>query len=285
MNTMVMAARVRLELSSRAENVPVVRQALGGLADAIGISAPDLNDIGTAVTEACNNAAAHAYGGDEGPLEVELVAAETRMTVTVRDQGVGLTLDGRSPVGFPTDVEGELTGIGLPSIQGLATDARWSEAAGGGTAVEMMFSTGALASEGMACDCGSLEPLPIEPGQLANTIEAVMAPLAVARRVLPRLLRAMAARAHFSVDRHADVQRVGSVLLADAARWAPSGGVQARLITGTDSLELAIGPIAGDRASLLADAAYEIEPDLHTSVALLPGGEQRLLVGLARSRS
>jgi anti-sigma regulatory factor (Ser/Thr protein kinase) len=280
-----MAARVRVELSSRAENVPVVRQVLGGLADATGLSPPDLNDIGTAVTEACNNASAHAYGGDEGPLEVELIAAETTVIVTVRDRGVGLTFDGRSPLEFPTDVDGELTGIGLPSIQGLATDARWSEPAGGGTAVEMTFSTGMLASQGIGSGCDSLEPLAIEPGQLANTIEVGMAPLSVARGVLPRLLRAMAARAHFSIDRHADVQRVGSVVLADASNWAPSGSVQARLVSGTDSLELAIGPMARANASLLADAACEIEPELHTSVVDLGGGGQRLLVRLQRSRS
>jgi anti-sigma regulatory factor (Ser/Thr protein kinase) len=284
MKAAVTAARVRLELSSRAENIPVVRQALGGLADAIGISGPDLNDIGTAVTEACSNASAHAYGGDEGPLEVELVATETTLVVTVRDRGVGLVFDGRSPVEFPTDVDGELTGIGLPSIKGLATAARWSEPAGGGTAVEMMFAMGAVASEGIVSGWDSLEPVAIEPGQLANTIEVLMAPLAVARRVLPRLLHVMAARAHFSIDRHADVQRVSSVVLADASSWAPFRCVQACLVTGSDSLELAIGPIAGHDAAMLADAACDIEPELHTSMVRLGGGSQRLLLSLERLR-
>jgi anti-sigma regulatory factor (Ser/Thr protein kinase) len=279
----MLASQVHLKLSSRADNVPVVRQVLGGLADAIGMSAPDLNDIGTAVTEACNNASAHAYGGDEGPLEVDLIATETTMVVTVRDRGVGLAFDTRSPMEFPTDVDGELTGIGLPSIQGLATTARWSEPAGGGTAVEMTFSRGALAPEGIDTDYESLEPPAIESGQLANTIEVVISPLAVARGVLSRLLRATAARAHFSIDRHADVQRVGSVLLSDAPNWAPSGGVQARFVTGTDSLELAIGPIARDDACLLADAVCEIEPELHTSVVHVGGG-QRLALGLDRLR-
>jgi serine/threonine-protein kinase RsbW len=284
MKTIVMAARVRLELSSRVENIPVVRQALVGLADAIGISGPDLNDIGTAVTEACNNVSAHAYGGDEGPLEVELVATETTMVVTVRDRGVGLVLDGRSAVEFPTDVDGDLTGIGLPSIRGLATNARWSEPPGGGTAVEMTFSMAAVASEGIGSGWDCLEPVTIEPDQLADTIEVVMAPPAVARGVLPRLLRVMAARAHFSIDRHADVQRVSSVVLADASSWAPFGVVQACVVTGPDSLELTIGPIAGDDAALLADAACEIEPELHTSMVRLGGGSQRLLLSLERLR-
>jgi serine/threonine-protein kinase RsbW len=281
---MVKDAHVRLELSSRAENVPLVRQALAGFADATGLSIPDLNDIGTAVTEACNNAAVHAYGGDEGPLEVELLAAETTTVVRVRDRGVGMVFDARSPVDFPTDVNGELTGLGVPSIQGLATNARWTEPEGGGTAVEMMFATGLLGSEPVGSGHPSLESIAIEPGQLASTIEAGMAPLGVARSVLPRLLRAMAARAHFSLERHADVQRLGSVLLAGASGWASSGAVQARLVAGAASLELAIGPMAEEDASRLAEAVREIEPELDTSPMHLGGGHQRLVLGLARSR-
>jgi serine/threonine-protein kinase RsbW len=284
MNAMVEDAHVRLELSSRADNVTLVRQALGGFADATGLSVPDLNDIGTAVTEACNNAAVHAYGGDEGPLEVELAAAPPATIVTVRDRGVGMAFDARSPVDFPTDVNGELTGLGVPSIQGLATNARWSEPEGGGTAVEMMFATGLLGSEPVGSDHPTFQSIAIEPGQLANTIEAGMAPVGVARRVLPRLLRAMGARAHFSIERLADVQRLGSVLLADASSWSSSGGVQARLVAGPASLELAIGPMAEEDASRLAEAVHEIEPKLDISVMHLGGGHQRLVLGLARSR-
>jgi anti-sigma regulatory factor (Ser/Thr protein kinase) len=264
----------------------LVRQALGGFADATGLSIADLNDIGTAVTEACNNASAHAYDGDDGPLEVELDAAETTIVVTVRDRGVGMVFDGRSPVDFPTEVDGELAGIGVPTIQGLATNARWTKPDGGGTTVEMMFSIGLQGSERVGSGYApSLESLAIEPGQLANTIEAGMAPFEVAHWVLPRLLRAMAARAHFSIERHADVQHLGSVLLADGSGWASSGGVQARLVAAAASLELAIGPMAADDASVLADAVCQIEPELHTSVMRLGGGKQRLVLGLERLRS
>jgi anti-sigma regulatory factor (Ser/Thr protein kinase) len=245
-----------------------------------------LNDIRTAVTEACNNASAHAYGGDEGPLEVELDAAETTMVVTVRDRGVGVEFDGRSPVEFPSDVDGELTGIGVPAMQGLATNVRWTKPDGGGTAVEMMFSTGLQGSERVGSGYApSLESLTIKPGELANTIEAGMAPVEVAHWVLPRLLGAMAARARFSIERHADVQHLGSILLADGSGWAATGAVQARLVASPASLELAIGPMAADAASVLADAVCEIEPELHTSVMRLGGGKQRLVLALERVRS
>jgi hypothetical protein len=54
------------------------------------------------------------------------------------------------------------------------------------------------------------------------------------------------------------------------------------LVTAEDSLELAIGPIAGDDASRLANAACEIEPELRTSVTQLRGDGKRLLVSLER---
>src|SRR5579862_4087016 len=138
---MARVAKIRLELSSKAENVPLIRQALGALADVTGLSIADRNDIGTAVTEACNNASSHAYGGEEGRLEVDLSASRGGMLVTVTDHGVGLPLGPGTADGFPTEVDGELSGIGLPSIEGLAEQVRWSEPAGGGTSVEMSFST------------------------------------------------------------------------------------------------------------------------------------------------
>ncbi|HUB35408.1 MAG TPA: ATP-binding protein, partial [Solirubrobacteraceae bacterium] len=63
---------VRLEAINSAENVVLVRAALTGLAEAVGLGGSDLIDLQTAATEACNNVVRHAYGGDAGPLEVEL---------------------------------------------------------------------------------------------------------------------------------------------------------------------------------------------------------------------
>jgi anti-sigma regulatory factor (Ser/Thr protein kinase) len=276
----VHAACVRLELSSRAENVPLVRQALGGLADAIGLSPADLNDIGTAVTEACTNASLHAYGGEEGPLEVELLADAGAIVALVRDRGVGLTFDTRAPVEFPTDVDGELAGIGVPSILSLATNARWVQPDGGGTEVEMTFSIRLKALES-GVPATLLESANVEPVELRDAIEVAMAPLEVARGVLPRLLSAMAARAHFSVQRHADVQRIGSVALGTAGSWPASGSVQARVVAGVDFLELAIGSIAVEDYRPLADAVRRLEPGLHSSTVPF-GDEQRLVLRLGR---
>lgn len=284
MNAMGQAAHVRLELSSRADDVPVVRQALGGLAAATGLSPADLNDISTAVTEACNNASAHAYGDGEGPLEVEMLARDTTMVVIVRDRGIGLELDGGAPVEFPNDADREVAGIGVPLIKALARTASWSEPAGGGTAVEMTFSTGSLDCEDIGSGYAFAKPFSHEARGLGEAIEVGMAPLSVARGVLPRLLGVMAARAHFSIERHADVQRVGSVvLLADPAMWSVSG-MHARLAAGGDSMEVAVGPLSEEDVAKVVVAACAREPNLRVSAERLAGRPQRLVLRLDRSR-
>src|SRR3954451_8758818 len=63
----------RLSLPAVAENVAVVRQALTGMTEALGIGPGVLADMKTAVSEACNNVVLHAYE-DGGPVEVFAVA-------------------------------------------------------------------------------------------------------------------------------------------------------------------------------------------------------------------
>ncbi len=257
-----------------------MRQALGGLADATGLSPADVNDIGIAVTEACNNASVHAYGGAEGLLEVELHAGEATILAMVRDYGVGLGVE-ISKASFPTDVDGELLGIGLPSIQGLADHVHWSEPRDGGTLVEMRFSTDVLSWAGDG-GLAQLDRPAIATEDLSGTIELGMAPLAVVRGVLPRVLRAIAAQAGFSFERHSAAQRVASLLLADIPSWAAAGAVQARLAVAGGCIDLAVGPMSQAEVSRLATAVFPIAPRLSTSAADLGGGDQRLVVRLER---
>ena len=283
-------ARVHLTLSSRVENVIVVRQALAGLADATGLSAGDLSDIGTAVTEACNNVSSHAYEGRDGPLEVELRTDAATVIATVRDRGVGMAFEDESPVDFPSDVEGDLAGIGVPSIKALAVTAWWSERGGGGTELEMTFAAESLApplpgsNEGWSRREGeAAEVCPGGASWHADAVEVTMAPVSVARRVLPRLLRVMASRARFSLERQADVDRVAAAALgAGVWSWA-TGGVRARLLAAGEFLELAIGPISEQEASRLAVAVGAAETKVRVSTEHLQDGPQRLVLCLDRS--
>ena len=75
-DTVAVVPEVRLTMPARAEGVGVVRQALAGMADALAFNAAVVADMKMAVTEACTNVVVHAYEGDEGTLEVEMLADE-----------------------------------------------------------------------------------------------------------------------------------------------------------------------------------------------------------------
>ncbi len=306
---MVGTAHVLLNLSSRPENVRVARQALAGFADALALSAADLNDVSTALTEACNNASLHAYAGTEGPVEVELLASGGSLLAAVRDYGVGLVASEVS-IGPPREIDGELAGIGLPAIQGLASRVRLSERASGGTEVAMEFDTTALAaghlvgeseypglgpdSTGFAAgrlvpeqgrdERASCERHPIAPARLADTIELDMAPLSTARAVLTRVLYAAGARAYFPIDRLGDLRRLSARLLEAGACWTSSSRVQAGVRISSGCLELRLGPLRADDFKPLTAAARELDPAIEALVPV-PGTErgERLLLRVPRT--
>lgn len=99
-----------LTLPARAENVAVVRHAIGGLGEALAIDDQTLSDIKLAVTEACTNAVVHAYPDGEGPLEVTAYLREDRLLLVIRDEGRGIVPRTDSPG----------LGLGLPLIATLA---------------------------------------------------------------------------------------------------------------------------------------------------------------------
>ncbi len=200
---------VRLRLSNRAENVLLVRQALSGLAEAVGLDPVALNDISTAVTEASNNVVLHAYEGGEGegPMEVELTMVAEGLDAVVRDHGIGI----RPGVTAAEELSG---GIGLPVIQALSETVEFRDLPGGGTEVAMHFEASASS------------PPPPTAGEEGATLEAIdhgspgeqtlmtVAPTQVARGVVPRVLSTLAARAYFSTDRISDTQMLADALVA-----------------------------------------------------------------------
>ena len=99
-----------LTVPARAENVAVVRHAVGGLGDALDIDDSILADVKLAVTEACTNVVVHAYPDGEGPLEVAAAVGDDRLSIAIRDEGRGMLPRADSPG----------LGLGLPLIATLA---------------------------------------------------------------------------------------------------------------------------------------------------------------------
>jgi serine/threonine-protein kinase RsbW len=276
---------VRLQLSNRPENVSLVRAVLAGVAEAVDLDAEQLDDIRTAVTEACNNAVLHAYEGGEGPLEVEIrLPAEGHLAVVVRDAGIGIGPRGELPAaGAPEPEEpdrdiqpgsgiggmpdGESLKLGLPVIQALATEVELQRLDGGGTEVRMAFATpgSQLPDRGEGNRTGAAPPIELLPaigltGERPELIAAAtiaIAPDRLARTVLPRLVGALAARANFSTDRLADAQLVADAIAAEAFRTIIGTHLGVGIAVEPRRVELRVGPLPIDRESeaAAADAA------------------------------
>lgn len=266
------APNVRLRLSSRAENVLLVRQALSGLAEAVGLDAVALNDVSTAVTEAANNVVLHAYKGAGGPLEVEFSSVPTGLDVFVGDRGCGI---------LPSVRTGESVsdGIGLPVIQALSDSVEFLDRPSGGTEVAMHF------------ELTQARPLRGTLGPGANGLHAIdgdrpeaivlgVAPSAVARNVVPRVLSTLAARAYFSTDRISDTQLLADTLVAELGE-AGSGQLLVGVTVLPRNLELRIGPLVSGRAGELFagddDGLGSVLGRLTDGHEVLESGSQELL--------
>lgn len=289
---------VRLQLLNTPENVVLVREMLTGVAEAAGIDKSDLNDIRTAVTEACNNVVLHAYGGDPvGPMEVDVRVASGSVDVLVRDQGSGIgdRLSGEQD--FDTDVEESFgsdseadlptAGIGLHVIETLANEVEFGRPTSGGTTVQMRFALPVEAFEPFAEE-SALATLAFSPTLSTATLS--IAPLPLARTILPRLVSSLAARAHFSTDRISDAQLLADALTAHTADALDGNRLNVEVITRQREIELHIAPLLGGSAQrLFQDSALDglgsiIEKLTDSRHVATLGSHEKLTLGLLDSR-
>jgi serine/threonine-protein kinase RsbW len=229
------APNVCLTVSNQPENVLLVRETLSGLADTVGVDGVELNDIRTAVTEACNNVVLHAYDGAEGPMHVELFLTAEAVEVVVRDHGKGIKPHIRSD-------EEDALGIGLSIIQALAPRVEFKDVAGGGTEVRMEFATpNARALEPISAT--GFEPPAVLSSELETTSGVALAPSALAGKVLPRVVCVLAARAHFTTDRISDAEIVADALVSQSFSSSAGEHMTVLVAVAPRELELRVGPL------------------------------------------
>jgi serine/threonine-protein kinase RsbW len=223
-----MSGEFRLSLPAVAENVAVVRQALTGMTEALGIGPGVLADMKTAVSEACNNVVLHAYV-DGGPVEVFAVARNGDVAVSVRDHGRGIKPE-------EADLDTEHDGVGLSLITALTADVEIDGAAGEGTEVRMRF----VPDE----DDEAHDPEVPQPG---------IGPLLAG--VLGRTVAMLAARANFSLDRLSDAQLVSDAVAAHALGHAADGPLRVAVDDAERHLEIYVGPLQTNGGQGVVDAS------------------------------
>jgi serine/threonine-protein kinase RsbW len=246
---------VRLELDSRPETLTLVRGVLAGVAELIGLDPELLDDLKTAVSEACNNVVMHAYDGEAGPLGVRMYIDPEAIEVVVQDHGSGL------PPLAPADET--IRGVGLSVIRALAEHAEFRAVPEGGTEVRMTFAG--------ERDGKPLFHLPSEPGPddhgeawLSGDAVVSLSPISLLAGVLGRVARALAARARFSLDRFSDVYLVTDAIAAHAGRAAKGPRMSFAISTDAQRLELTIGPFVDGSSGQLSGEA----PDYSAASAL-----------------
>ena len=213
-----------LSLPATAENVIVVRQAIAGVAEALGLAGSRVADLKTVVTEACNNVVLHAYDADPGPLLVTAEPGQEELLVEVADEGHGFR---------PRAQEGEASlGLGLPLIAALSDSFQISGGAGKGSRTTIRF--------------GYTPPEAGENGKPTITpkeLELELTPGVIVKPVLARVIGALAARAEFSVDRLADTVLLGDAVSSSGESDFAGGRLGISIKDSAGTLSVRVGPL------------------------------------------
>ncbi len=220
-------------------NVALVRQALAGLTDELGIEPARAADMKIALTEACTNVVVHAYGDDPGPLEVTMGVEHSRLLLSVRDRGNGLhPLPGRD--------EGTPLGFGLALIASLSDELGL---VGGrhGTEVRIAFSLNGDSAPPLAIQPSA------EPAPDCDEIVLALRPPERTSPVLGRVVSLVAARADFSIDRLSDAQIVSDAIAGAAAAHLSEGTLNVAIDEHDGGFDLLVGPFATGGAQRLVD--------------------------------
>ena len=208
-----------LSVPAERESLPIVRQALRSLGEAVEADVESLEDTELAVTEACANAVEHAYAGDTatGTVEVSLSPQANSMDVTVRDRGRGMTA-------------GSGGGFGLSMIEGIATRLEIRPGEVRGTDVAMTF------------DMGS-QPLSLNGHKRPDA--------APAERIARRVVAVIAAQTDMPSDRLVESLLVVELAARHSRRYLVGEHIRLSLERLERGFDLRVGPLVPDGALAL----------------------------------
>jgi anti-sigma regulatory factor (Ser/Thr protein kinase) len=245
---------LQMSLPARAENVAVVRHALAGLAEQIGMDEPGVADLKTVVTEACMNVVVHAYpAGEPGLLEVEAFPEPEGLTVVVRDFGMGIRPR--------PDVERPSLRIGLTLIAALSNSFEIKGGIARGTEIRMHLPLTAR-EEGAERDLATASAQPRgEQTEMKVGHPDLVGP------ILSRALAALAARREITVDRLADAMLLSDAISAGAPQSFSDGYVSLSIADREEGVELRVGPMSSGGAERLR-SSLDL-PELGGSLATL----------------
>jgi anti-sigma regulatory factor (Ser/Thr protein kinase) len=228
----------QMSLPARAENVAVVRHALAGLAERIGMDEAGVADLKTVVTEACMNVVVHAYPeGQPGPLEIDAAPDPDGLTVIIRDPGLGIR-PRSSDGGHRPSLR-----IGLTLIAALSNSFEIKGGVDRGTEIRMHLPL--IARQAAEVGQG------VTPELSSEATEMTVGPPELLPPILSRALSALAARRDIGVDRLSDTMLLSDAISAGAAQGFEDGYISLSIADRDEGLELRVGPMKGGGAEQL----------------------------------
>ncbi len=230
-----------MSVPGRAENVAVVRHALAGLAERFGMDDSGIADLKTIVTEACMNVVVHAYPeGEPGPFEVEAVSDGEKLTVVVRDFGMGIRPR--------PDVDRPSLRIGLTLIAALSSSFEIKGGTDRGTEISMHLPLRGREEPAATEPAEAPRPAPIEATEMRVGPPELVAP------VLSRVIGALAARQEIGVDRLSDAMLLSDAISAGAPRGFGDGHVCLSVADRAEGVEVRVGPMRSGAATRLRES-------------------------------
>lgn len=239
--TAARAGGVQMKLVARAENVALVRHALTGAAETLGMAEEVIADLKTVVTEACMNVVAHAYGDEAGPLEVHAWPEDDELVVVVRDFGSGIRPR--------PDAESSSLRLGMSLIAAMTSGFEIAGGSGHGTTITMRLSLNG--AEPVATERPNGDWEAGEETVLLTAWDSAALPA-----ILARVISVLASRRDFSVDVLADAVLFSDVISGDLASMDNTDPVQLRLTERANGLTLRIGPLEEGMAGELRRGLY-----------------------------
>ena len=225
-----------ITLPARPENVAVVRHAVAGLAEQLGMEEVGVGDLKTVVTEACMNVVVHAYDDNSGPLQVEAAPEEGGLTVVVRDFGTGIRPH--------PDVDRPSLRIGLTLIAALSSSFEISGGLNRGTEIRMHIP---FAVDDRPAVGSQANPEVSDAAKLTIGNPEFIAP------VLGRVVGALAARRQITVDRLSDATLLTDALSERAPHAFSNGHFCFSISDEQGGIDLRVGPVPAGASEKLRE--------------------------------
>lgn len=122
---------IKMEITSNPDYVSIIRLTTSAVANKIGFSADEIEDIKVAISEACTNAIKHS---EDDKFNIEFKILHNGLNIEIRDNGKGY--DNNLIITPDLDKPKE-NGLGLFIIQALMDEVSINSKEGEGTVINM----------------------------------------------------------------------------------------------------------------------------------------------------